>query len=78
MVQDNLTQITRTTANQQWDDSQHCMFDAFHLFLLDFPAEIIFNSSSEPSTGGYSLTPPDYSFRGGKTAPPQDVSPFIS
>lgn len=47
-VHNSITQITRTTANQEWDDSLHCMFDAFHLFLLDFPTEIILNSSSEP------------------------------
>lgn len=53
-VHNNLIEITRTTANQEWDDLPHCMFDPFHLCLLDFPAEIIFNFSSEPSTRGYS------------------------
>lgn len=57
-VQNNLIEITRRTANEEWDESSLCMFDTFHLCLLDFPAEIIFNSSSEPFTRGYSKTLP--------------------
>lgn len=53
-IHNNLTQIMRTRANQERVDLLHCMFAAFHLFRMDFPTEIIFNSSSEPSSRGYS------------------------
>lgn len=65
-VHNILTQITRTIANQERDDSLHCMFDTFHLFLLDFPTEIIFNSSSEPSTRLQLNSTVDYSYCDGK------------